>query len=47
MENGELQVEFFSLNTVPVRTSGEGTAESPKVDSYRMTAYQRARLQRQ
>lgn len=46
IENGELQVEFFSLNTVPVRTSGEGTEESPKVDSYRLSSYQRARLRR-
>ena len=44
MENGKLMVEFFSLAAKPLVTTGNGTEESPKVDSYRMSAYQKAVL---
>lgn len=46
LEGEELHVEFYSLSAKPVRSSGEGTEESPKVDSYRAGSYQKAVLHR-
>lgn len=47
MENGRLNFEITSLSMKPVSTTGQGTEEIPQVDSYRVTVYQRARLERQ
>lgn len=46
IENGQLVVEFISLVAKPIATTGNGTEESPKVDSYRVSGYQRALLSR-
>jgi hypothetical protein len=42
LQGDTLHAEFFSYKQEPVRTSGHGTDESPKVDSYRMGSYQKA-----
>jgi hypothetical protein len=44
MENDKLIVEFYSISSKPVATTGAGTAESPFVDSYKMGSYQKAVL---
>ncbi|HVF96606.1 MAG TPA: hypothetical protein VM871_04765 [Flavisolibacter sp.] len=41
-----LVVEFHSLSAKPVATTGNGTEESPKVDSYGVKGFQRAVLYR-
>lgn len=41
-----LIVEFYSFGSKPFNTTGSGTTESPKVDSYRINAYQKAVLYR-
>ena len=46
LEEDSLLVEFFSMPTKPVRQSGEGTTESPQVDSYAVRSYQKAILKR-
>lgn len=46
MENDQLMVEFFSISSQPVATTGKGTEESPAVDSYGVRSYQKAVLQR-
>jgi hypothetical protein len=46
LENEKLNIEFFSYRQTPVTVSGYGTAESPKVSSYRMGSYQKAVLKR-
>lgn len=46
MEEGMLMVEFFSIGAKPLVTTGDGTAESPKVDSYRVGSYQKAVLRK-
>lgn len=46
MEEGMLMVEFFSIGAKPLVTTGNGTAESPKVDSYRVGSYQKAVLRK-
>lgn len=46
MEEGMLMVEFFSIGAKPLLTTGDGTAESPKVDSYRVGSYQKAVLRK-
>ncbi len=43
-EGQNMVAEFYGLTTKPVRTSGEGTDDSPKVDSYGTKSYQRALL---
>lgn len=40
----QLVVEFYSLPAKPLVTTGNGTDESPKVDSYRISGFQRAVL---
>lgn len=45
-EGDKLVVEFYSTGVQPVRTTGDGTEESPKVDSYRVGSYQQAILSR-
>ena len=47
MEKNKLIVEFFNISARPVATSGKGTEDSPKVDSYKMGSYQKAILTRQ
>jgi hypothetical protein len=44
IENGQLHVEFFSYKQTPLATTGKGTEDSPKVDSYRIGSYQKAVL---
>jgi hypothetical protein len=46
VEDGKLQVEFYSLPAKPLQSSGLGTDDSPKVDSYRVGSYQKALLER-
>lgn len=46
IENGQLQVEFYSYTARPLVTTGKGTEDSPRVDSYAMRAYQRATLRK-
>ncbi|HEV7334036.1 MAG TPA: hypothetical protein VGN63_23580 [Flavisolibacter sp.] len=45
-EGEALVVEFHSMTAKPVATSGLGTEDSPKVDSYGARFYQRAVLKR-
>jgi hypothetical protein len=40
LENGKLQVEFFTLKLGDKKTSGQGTAEVPQVENYRVASYQ-------
>jgi hypothetical protein len=47
MEDDKLMVEFFSISAKAVTTTGNGTEESPKVDSYKIGSYQKAVLTRQ
>ncbi|MBI5857907.1 MAG: hypothetical protein HZB42_09725 [Sphingobacteriales bacterium] len=44
IENGRLVVEFYSISAKPVSTTGNGTEESPSVDSYMVGSYQKAIL---
>lgn len=46
IEDGRLVVEFYSLGAKPLNTTGEGTADSPHVDSYRIGSYQKAVLRK-
>lgn len=46
IEGDKLNVEFYTVSSNPVNTSGKGTDDSPKVDSYRMMGYQKATLKR-
>ncbi len=46
MENDKMIVEFYSYSATPVATTGNGTDDSPKVDSYRVGSFQKAVLQR-
>lgn len=41
-EGNTLIAEFYSITAKPVNTSGQGTEESPKVDSYATRSYQKA-----
>ena len=45
-EGEKLIIEFYGLTAKPVSTSGEGTDNSPKVDSYGIKSYQRAVMKR-
>lgn len=47
LENGQLHVEFLTLDSQPTRLSGEGTRESPKVDSYEIKSRQIAILSKE
>lgn len=44
LDGGKLMIEFFTLSAKPVRTSGNGTEDSPKVDSYPVRGFQKAVL---
>ena len=46
IDNGKMIIEFYSLGAKPIVTTGLGTDESPKVDSYRVGSYQKAILSR-
>ncbi len=46
IQDGKLMIEFYSLGAKPLVTTGLGTEESPKVDSYRVGSYQKAILSR-
>lgn len=46
MENDKLMIEFYSISAKPITTTGNGTDESPSVDSYKIGSYQKAILQR-
>jgi hypothetical protein len=43
-EGKTLVAEFYSLTAKPVATTGGGTEESPRVDSYAIKGYQKAVL---
>lgn len=45
-EGENLVVEFHSLSAKPLATTGNGTDESPRVDSYGIKGFQRAVLRR-
>jgi hypothetical protein len=45
-EGANLVAEFHSLTAKPVNTTGMGTEESPKVESYETKSYQRAVMKR-
>lgn len=47
LQGDSLTVEFYSVGAAPLNTSGEGTAASPRVDSYRLQGYQKAVLRRE
>lgn len=47
IEKGQLHVEFFSLSTDAISTTGEGTEDSPRVLSYALRGYQKAILSKQ
>ena len=46
MEKDSMVVEFYSYSSAPVSTTGNGTDDSPKVDSYRVGSFQKAVLYR-
>lgn len=46
IENDQLMIEFFSISAKPIMTSGNGTENSPSVDSYKVGSYQKAILKR-
>lgn len=46
LEAADLIVEFYSLGAQPLSSTGAGTEESPKVDSYRLSGYQKAVLKK-
>jgi hypothetical protein len=46
LEGDTLIAEFYNFNASPVATTGSGTSESPKVDSYLIGGYQKAVLKR-
>ncbi len=47
LQGDSLVVEFYSIGASAISTSGEGTASSPRVDSYRLQGYQKAVLRRE
>lgn len=46
IENDALHLEFFSYPVKAIATTGNGTEESPKVDSYHIRSYQRGVLRK-
>lgn len=46
MEGEELVMEMLTIRAKPLITTGNGTEESPAVDSYGVSGYQLARLRR-
>lgn len=45
-EGNTLVAEFYSITAKPVNTTGSGTDDSPKVDSYATRSYQKAIMKR-
>ena len=45
-EGDDLVAEFYNITAKPVATTGKGTEDSPKVDSYGTRSYQRAVMKR-
>lgn len=46
VQDGKLHVEFFSIKLADKKQSGKGTAETPFVDSYKISSYQTGVLTR-
>lgn len=46
LDNGRLRVEFFSIRLGEKKQSGNGTEDSPFVDSYRIGSYQAGFLEK-
>lgn len=46
IEDDKLMIEFFSLGAKAMVTTGNGSNESPKVDTYKIGSYQKAVLKR-
>jgi len=46
LEEDKLVAEFYNISAKPVSTTGQGTTESPTVNSYGLRSYQRAALHR-
>ena len=46
IEDDKLVVEFYNVSAKPIATTGNGTDDSPKVDSYKIGSYQKAVLKR-
>ncbi len=46
LDNDQLVVEFYSISAKPLSVTGNGTQDSPRVDSYRVGSYQKAVLSR-
>ncbi len=47
LENDRLTIEFYSLGAKPFAVTGNGTEESPRVDTYRVGSYQKAVLSKE
>ena len=47
LEDGKLMAEFYSFSAKPIAATGNGTDESPTVDTYKVNSYQKAVLLRQ
>lgn len=47
VENDKMIIEFYSIGSEPIATTGDGTDEIPRVDSYHVGGYQQAVLKRQ
>ena len=47
LEGEELVMEMLTIRAKPLTTTGNGTEESPAVDSYSVSGFQVARLRRQ
>ena len=46
VEGNTMQVEFFSIKLADKKQSGKGTAETPFVDSYKISSYQKGVLKK-
>lgn len=46
IEDDKLIAEFYSISAKPVATTGTGSDDSPKADSYKVNSYQKAVLKR-
>ena len=47
VEGDRMTIEFTTTSSKPVQTTGLGTEDSPRVDSYAVRSYQKAVLHRQ
>jgi len=47
LEGDKLMFEFCSIGAQPLHSSGKGTDDSPVVNSYKVTSYQKAELRRE